>query len=104
MKTKRYHFDEETLRRGHVWNVWEGKNVGVTSRDDGTYQCHQCGCSWQAETIWSWWPVTLGLARSWGLGRHGIETGSDGIERKVCAQVWSIGPLRVVLGNVRRGP
>ena len=103
MGTKRYHFDAATLAEGHERSVWQRQPIGIESGDDGVYRCLHCGCNWTAEIVWAWWPVSLRMARKWSFGRHGVQVGSDGIERRVCAQVWSIGPLRVVLGADRLG-
>lgn len=98
MKRKDYHFDEATLREGHRLSVWENRPVGVVSNDAGVYRCLCCGARWQREHIWAWWPVSLRWSRVWAFGRHGVEVGCDGIERRIVAQVWSFGPLRVCLG------
>lgn len=101
MRSNRYHFDEATLKEGHRLHTWERKPIHVYSDAAGVYRCQHCGCSWQAERVWAWWPVSVRLVRSWRFGRHGVEVGCDGIERPIFAQVWSLGPLRIVLGAAK---
>ena len=94
---KDYHFDLATLKDGHR-AMLRGEHVQAYHHPDGTYRCLCCGAKWTPERVWAWWPVSLRWARTWGIGRHGVEIGADGIERPIVAQVWSIGPLRVCLG------
>lgn len=89
----RYHFDGKAFARSRRLGL-----TGGSSNDAGEYQCHECGAAWKAGPTWAWWPVSLRWADHWSFGRHGVEVGWDGIERPVVAQVWSIGPLRIVLG------
>jgi hypothetical protein len=87
-----YRFSMRALNRG-IKAVW--------SDDAGTYNCGHCGATWQTRVRHCWWPVRVRLVRRWSFGRHGVEVGFDGIEQRVVQQVWSLGPIRIVLGPDR---
>ena len=101
--TNAYHYDPQAYQNDADMGAIAHS---VYSTDAGHYHCRGCGCSWKAEAVWLKWPVSF--AWSWrfrkAFGRHGVEIGSDGIERPILQAVYSFGPLRVILGKKRDNP
>ena len=73
----------------------------ISHRDIGHYHCWSCGSEWEAKNR-TWWPVRLLWSKRLQFGKHGWETGANRPGEIYFATCWSVGPLRVVLGDKRR--